>query len=263
MDSTVAKPEDKVAERPLLEMRGLTMTAMKHPGVAVVRDVNWTVRRGEFWVVGAPQHSGKSDFLMTAGGIMAPAEGEFQFLGEAMPIFDEARLAHRLKLGFVFDGGQLLGSLTMAENIALPLRYHSNLTEEKIVARVEQLLELTELTSWANSTPVNVARNWQQRAGLARALALEPEVLLLDSPLTALDARHTIWWLRMLGELAQGHKINGAKPLTIVVTADDLRPWRRRANRVACLRQRQFVVLGDWAAVEASEEALVKELLRE
>lgn len=247
--------------QPALEMRGVTVPAMRNPNLAVVQGVDWTVNVGEFWVVGAPQHSGKSDFLMTAGGIMSPAAGEFLFLGEPMPIFEEARMAHRLKLGLVFDGGQLLGSLTVAENIALPLRYHSRLTEAEIEARVDALLELTELTSWANSTPVNVARSWQQRAGLARALALAPEVLLVDTPLTGLDMRHAIWWLGLLGKLSRGHRILDGKPLTIVVTADDLRPWRRHAQRVACLTQRQLLVIGDWAAVDASAETVVQELL--
>lgn len=250
-------------QSPALIMRGLAVASMKNPNVTVAKDVNWTVNTGEFWVVGAPQHSGKSDFLMTTGGIMSPTDGEFLFLGETMPIFEESRMAHRLKLGFVFDGGQLISSLSVAENIALPLRYHSKMTGAEIEARVTELLELTELTPWAHSTPVSVARSWQQRAGLARALALSPEVLLLDSPLTGMDGRHAIWWLNFLGELARGHRIMGGKPLTLVATADDLRPWRRRASRVACLSGKQFLVLGDWSEVENSREAVVRELLRE
>lgn len=248
---------------PALEMRGLAVASLKNPNVIVTTGVNWTVNVGEFWVVGAPQHSGKTDFLMTAGGIASPAEGEFSFLGEAMPIFEEARMPQRLKLGFVFDGGQLLGSLTVAENIALPLRYHSRLPQAEIEARVNELLELTELSEWANSTPVNVARSWRQRAGLARALALAPEVLLLDSPLTGLDIRHMNWWLGLLDQLSRGHHILNDKPLTMIATADDLRPWRRHADHVACLSKRRLQVLGDWTAVDASGEAIVRELLRE
>lgn len=248
---------------PALEMRGLAVASLKNPNVIVTAGVNWTVNVGEFWVVGAPQHSGKTDFLMTAGGIASPAEGEFSFIGEGMPIFEEARMPHRLKLGFVFDGGQLLGSLTVAENIALPLRYHSRLAAAEIEARVNELLELTELSEWANSTPVNVARSWRQRAGLARALALAPEVLLLDSPLTGLDIRHTNWWLGLLDQLSHGHRILKDKPLTMIATADDLRPWRRHADHVACLSKRRLHVLGNWTAVDASAETIVRELLRE
>jgi phospholipid/cholesterol/gamma-HCH transport system ATP-binding protein len=247
---------------PVLEMRQLEVRALKNPNITVARDVNWTVASGEFWVVGAPQHSGKTDFLLTAGGLMGAAAGELKFLGETLPIFDDARLAHRLKMGLVFDGGQLLGSLTIAENIALPLRYHAHLPEAEITARVTALLTATELLPWANVTPVNVARNWQQRAGLARALALQPEVLLLDSPLTGLDARHENWWLHFLDELSHGHELGGHKPMTLIVTADDLRPWQRHARQVACLSQRQLLVLGDWTAVTASTESVVHELMQ-
>lgn len=180
-----------------------------------------------------------------------------------MPIFDESRMAHRLKLGFVFDGGQLLGSLTIAENIALPLRYHAGRSEMEITARVNELLELMELETWANTTPVRVARSWQQRAGLARALALKPEVLLLDSCLTGLDVRHTIWWQQLLRELQRGHRIVDAKPLTLIATADDLRPWRRLANRVACLAGKRFLSFADWDAALASGETIIRDLLRE
>ena len=258
----MSEPATTATQTPALEMRRLAVASMKNPNVTVAEEVNWTVHPGEFWVVGAPQNSGKSDFLMTAGGIMSPAAGEFSFLGQAMPIFEESRMAHRLKLGFVFDGGQLVGSLTVAENIALPLRYHSRLGADDIENRVTELLELTELMPWANRTPVNVARSWRQRAGLARALALTPEVLLLDSPLTGLDLRHMFWWLGFLDELVQGHRLLGGNSLTLVATADDLRPWRTHASRVACLNKRQLLVLGDWAAVDASDEPVVQELLR-
>ncbi len=246
-----------------LEMRGVTVASLKGANEIVAEGVNWTVNMGEFWVVAAPQHSGKTDFLMMAGGLASPTGGEYYLLGERMPIFEEPRLAHRLKLGFVFDGGQLLGQLTVAENIALPLRYHGRLSSNEIESRVRELLEITELLPWANSAPANVGRSWQQRAGLARALALQPEVLLLDSPLTGLDARHIAWWLGLLDKLSHGDSSVGGKPVTLVVTADDLRPWRRHAGRVACLSNRRLIVLGDWRAAEDSKERVIQELLGE
>jgi len=250
------------AKTPALEMHGVSISAMRNPATIVAVEVNWKVEAGEFWVIGAPQHSGKSDLLMTVGGILSPAAGEYFFLGERMPIFEEAQMPHRLKLGLVFDGGQLLGQLTLAENIALPLRYHGQLPLEAIEARVRELLELTGLGPWANSTPANVGRGWRQRAGLARALALPPAVLLLDSPLTGLDLRHASWWLGLLGELRRGHRILGGAPLTVVATADDLRPWRRHASRVACLSGRRLTVHGDWETAEAASDRTTQELLR-
>jgi ABC-type transporter Mla maintaining outer membrane lipid asymmetry ATPase subunit MlaF len=248
---------------PALALRDVSVASMKNPATMVAREVNWTVHAGEFWVVGAPQHSGKSDFLMTVGGIMSPAGGEYLFLGERMPIFAEAQMTHRLKLGFVFDGGQLLGQLTMAENIGLPLRYHGWLPGGEVESRIRELLEAMELTPWANSTLANVGRSWRQRAGLARALALRPEVLLLDSPLTGLDVRHMNWWLGFLDELSRGHALLGGKPVTLVATADDLRPWRRHAGRVACLSRRRLSVFGDWDAAAACAEPAIRELLHD
>lgn len=252
---------DTPATIPALALRGVSVATLKSPTALVATEVNWTVNQGEYWVVGAPQHSGKSDFLLTVAGLMSPTAGEYSFLGETMPMFEEHRLAHRLKLGLVFDGGQLLSQLTIAENIALPLQYHGRGNAGEIRERVTELLEAMELSPWANRTPANVGRSWRQRAGLARALALRPEVLLLDSPLTGLDVRHTFWWLDRLGELSQGHARLGGGSLTLIVTADDLRPWRRQAGRVACLARRRLTVYDDWQAAEDSNDATIRELL--
>ena len=246
---------------PALHLRGVAVSSSRDARLAVVEEVDWTVAAGEFWVVGAPQHSGKSDFLLLAGGLASPLRGEYFFLGERMPIFEESRLGHRLKLGLVFDGGRLFSQLTVAENIALPLRYHGNLAPAEVESRMAALLELTGLTPWAHHTPGQLGRSWQQRVGLARALGLRPEVLLLDSPLTGLDVRHTIWWLDFLDQLSRGHSFLAGRPVTLVATADDLRPWRRHANRVACLAARRLRVLGDWRAAEDCAEAVVRELL--
>ncbi len=250
-------------EAPILEMRNVTVTALRNPKWLVAGQINWTVRAGEFWVIGAPQRSGKSDLLMTAAGLMPPRDGTVLFRGEPLPIFEEKRLALRLKLGLVFAGGQLLNSLSVAENIALPLHYHARWEATDIQRRVARLLEVMELTPWANLMPAHVARSWLQRAGLARVLALAPELLLVDSPLAGLDVRHTSWWLEMLAALSCGHEIMGGTPLTLCVTASNLQPWRQYANRFACLYQREFQVLGDWAAVAGQTEAGVRELWRE
>ena len=248
---------------PVVKMCHVTVAARRDAAVTVAAGVNWTVRPGEFWVVGAPQHSGKSDFLMLTGGLSAPARGDYWFCGERMPIFEEDRLAHRLKLGFVFDGGQLLGHLTIAENIALPLQYHQNLAFEETTTRVHDALALTGLAPWADRLPEALGRSWRQRAGLARALVQRPEVLLLDSPLTGLDVRQTYWWLGLLEQLSRGHPFLEDKPITIIATADDLRPWRRRANRVACLSHQRLRTFGDWTAVNQCDDATLQELLEE
>lgn len=246
---------------PAIEMRGVAVGAIKDQSTTVAEDINWTVNVGEFWVVAGAQRSGKSDFLMLTGGLMSPKRGTYRFLGKEMPIFEDGRLAERLRLGFVFDGGQLFNRMTIAQNVALPLRYHQNLARADADARVQAMLELTELTPFADSLPNAIARNWQKRAGLARALMLQPEVLLLDNPLTGLDTRQANWWLSFLDQLSHGQSSLHDKPMTIIVTAENLRPWQGHARRVACLIEKRLVVPGDWSELGQSPNAAVRELL--
>ena len=257
------EPNPTNSNLPAIDMVGVAAGAMRNFSFTVVSDVNWTVRSGEFWVLAGPQRSGKTDFLMMTGGLMAPKRGSYRFFGNEMPIFDDSRLAERLKLGFVFDGGQLFNQMTIAENVSLPLRYHSNLSREKAQEQIQALLEAVELAPLAHNTPATVGRSFQKRAGLARALTLQPEVLLLDNPLSGLDARHTLWWVGFLRQLSRGHELLGGKPLTIAATADDLRPWRGSQRRFACLSNERFLVLGNWSEVERCPEPAVQDLLHQ
>ena len=246
---------------PAIEMRGVNVAAMRDATFTVVEDVNWSVAAGEFWVVAGQEHSGKSDLLMLAAGLMPPAAGCCRLFGNDTSNFGEAELAERLRVGFVFQGGQLFSQLTIAENVALPLRYQKNLTPASAAAEVKGLLELMELSPLADVTPADVAANWRQRAALARALILKPEVLLLDNPLAALGARHRQWWLRFLEQLSRGHEQFGGGPVTMVVTADDLHPWRSARRKFAVLRDKQFIPVGAWNEVETASDPVVKELL--
>jgi ABC-type transporter Mla maintaining outer membrane lipid asymmetry ATPase subunit MlaF len=250
-----------LANAPVIRMEDVAIGSLQDVGAVVVEQIDWTVSAGDYWVVAGLQGSGKSDFLMTTGGVMAPLNGRYWLLGEEMPVFDEARLHHRLRLGVVFDGGQLFNHLTVRENIALAPRYHRNLTAAAADEEVRQLMEAMELLPWADSTPGAIGRNWQTRVGLARALSLRPEVLLVDNPLAGLDLRHVYWWLSFLGELSRGHALLKNQPLTLVVTTADLRPWKDRARQFAILRNRRLTVLGTWEQLQDASTELVHELL--
>lgn len=247
-------------EPPVLEMRGVSFGAMRDQTQRVAADVNWTVRAGEFWVVAGPQRSGKSDLLLLAAGLMPPLQGSYSCFCVEMPVTGDAPLSAFPPVGLVFDGGQLFNHLSVAENLALPLRYHERLSAHAARQRIEPLLKATGLTSFAERLPQTLGRNWQKRGGLARALVLRPQLLLLDNPLGGLDARHRVWWLNFLCALARGQTALGWPPVTLVVTDDSFAPWTSVATRFAVLHAGRLAVIGDRAALEASADPLVREL---
>jgi putative ABC transport system ATP-binding protein len=253
----MSKPENTA----VIEMRDVNVSAMRDISFIVLEDVNWSVVPGEFWVVAGQQHSGKSDFLMLTAGLMAPAKGDCKLFGIDTRTFGEAKVAERLHVGFVFTGGQLFNQLTIRENVALPLQYHRDLSFAAAAQEVQTLLELVELMPLADITPPNISDNWRQRAALARALVLKPEVLLLDNPLGRLGGRHLHWWLRFLEQLCHGHVWCGGRPMTLVATTDDLRPWRHGNRKFALLRDKKFSPLGSWNEVASANDPVIKELL--
>lgn len=254
------EPSKPPPELPI-EMRGVAVGAIQDPDYVVLKDVNWSVAPGEFWVVGAPHSSGKGDFLMTAAGLLPPVAGSYKFYGNLTRIFDESRLKDRLRTGFVFEQSQLFNYLTVAENVALPLRYHQNLGVDEATAAIDELLAVTQLKPIAHVQPPDLPQSWHKRVGLARALAMRPDILLADNPLGALNARHAHWWRHFLDELSRGHLWLGNKPLTIVVTTDDFRHWRGERFQFALLKEQSFVSLGSWNQLLASDEPLVRDLL--
>lgn len=245
----------------ILELRGVTVTALRDNSFVVLENVDWSVARDEFWIVAGQQHSGKSDLILLAAALMPPLNGFFQLFGNPAQAFDETHLEQRLRIGVVLESAQLFSHLTIAENIALPLRYHKNLTAEEAAAETKALLELMELASLADVTPANVAASWRHRAALARALIMKPELLLLDNPLGGLAWSHLFWWTRFLDKLSRGHEFFDGRRLTIVATTDDLRPWKNTGRKFAFLHERKFIPLGSWNEVEAVNHGAVKELL--
>jgi len=243
-----------------IEMHGASVGATRDISYIVVEEVNWTVAPGEFWVIAGQQHSGKTDFLMQTSGLMLPVRGSCRLFGRDTRTFGEAELAERLRVGLVFEGGHMFNHLTLRENVALPLQYHRNLSADDAAPEVQALLELLELTPLADITPGNVSGNWLQRAALARALVLKPELLLLDNPLGRLDARHQQWWLRFLDRLWHGQAQPGDRPMTLVATTDDLRSWQNAQRKFALLHDKKFSPIGSWSDVEASNDPAIKEL---
>lgn len=248
---------------PPIELIGVDAAHEHAPGVPAIEGVDWRVDAGEFWVVGGIQGAGKSVLLAAAAGINRPLRGKLRLFGaELANPLDAPAFAHLLRVGLVFEGdGRLFTPMTVAENIALPLRYHERGSEAEIIAAVQAVLEVVELTELADAPAARLSRHLRQRAGLARALALRPEVLLVDNPLGRQAAREAAWWLQMLRRLAEGHPELAGRPLTLAVTADDLRPWREGAARFAVLDQRRLRIVGGREELERCPEACVRALL--
>jgi len=232
----------------IFEMRDVTVPSRRDAEAPSITGVNWTVRKHECWVVGGLQGAGKSDLMFVLAGLTKPLAGSFTLFGQDMTQhFGDEFLPNRRRLGLVFDDARLLNHLTVAENVALPARYHHNLTVEEVEGWTLALLRATDVLAFANSTPSVVARHWRRRAALARALALKPEVLFLENPLRGLDARHTAWWTAFTRELWRGHDLMSGRPMTIVASTDEFRPWRNSGAQFATLHARRFDVLGDTA----------------
>jgi ABC-type transporter Mla maintaining outer membrane lipid asymmetry ATPase subunit MlaF len=242
-------------------MDAVEVAALGDPALTVLENVNWSVQAGEFWVVAGPHHSGKSDLLLTAAGLVAPAGGISRIFGGDTREFGDARIAERRRIGFTFADGKLFNQLTIAENVALPLRYHRQPSDAETAASVAAILDLLELTPSADLTPGNVALFWRQRAALARALVLQPELLLLDNPNAGLTARHREWLIGFLDQLWRGHGFFGGRPMTIVATTDDLLTWQHPDRKFAAVHATAFSVLGQWGGREFSGHQGVRELL--
>jgi phospholipid/cholesterol/gamma-HCH transport system ATP-binding protein len=252
---------EALSHQPLLEMKDAQIVALRDTSLVLLDNVNWTVRPGEFWVVAGPQRSGKSDLLLHAAGLIAPANGECRIFGRDTSEGGEEQLAARLRLGYVFADGRLFNHLTIAQNIALPLQYHRNLPETETAREVAGLLDLLELTPFAALTPGNVAAVWRQRAALARALVLQPELLLLDGPTGGLTPHHRRWLVDFLDRLWHGHESFEKRPVTIVVTTDDLHAWENPQRKFAAAHDGSFSLLGSWGDPDFMRHQAVQELL--
>jgi ABC-type transporter Mla maintaining outer membrane lipid asymmetry ATPase subunit MlaF len=245
----------------VIELENVSIGSMHGGDEPVIEDIHWRVGQGEFWVVAGHHGSGKSDLLLALAGLMAPLAGDYRLGNAPLPVFGESHPDIRLKVGLVFNGGRLLNHLSVVENVALPVRYHEDTDEAAALDKVAPILDATGLVRFGSRMPGTLGRHWCQRAGLARALATRPDLLLLDDPLSGLDSRHAAWWVEFLGDLSRGRPDFPGHPLTLIVVTGSLAPWRQVATHCALLEDRRLMPLGCLSQPDVIGHPRIREFL--
>ncbi len=183
--------------------------------VRALDGVDLRIAKGEFAVVTGPSGSGKSTLLNVLGCLDRPDRGHYRLGGEDVSRFDDARAStlRNRRIGFVFQSFHLLPRLTVLENVLLPLRFCTP-PDAGAPARATQLLERVGLSDRAGHRPAELSGGQMQRAAIARALLLQPDLLLADEPTGNLDSRSAADVLALLGE------VHAAGQTVVLVTHD-------------------------------------------
>jgi phospholipid/cholesterol/gamma-HCH transport system ATP-binding protein len=170
---------------PHIEIRDLTMA---YGEVVIQRDLNFVVNKGDIFVIMGGNGCGKTTLMRALIGLQRPAKGTVFYGGEdfwGVEPQEQERLKRRL--GIMFQGGALWSSLTLAENVALPLKEYTPLSPRHLAEIVSFKLALVGLAGFEEYYPAELSGGMKKRAGLARAMALDPEILVIDEPSSGLD----------------------------------------------------------------------------
>lgn len=223
----------------------------------VLDDVSFSVARGEAVCVLGRSGTGKSVTLKLMIGLLKPNSGHI-WIGEEdiVSLQGEALSRVRRRMGFLFQSAALFDSLTLHDNLALPLRRLTKKSKEEVEEMVDRVLEQVGLREDKKKLPVELSGGMRKRAGLARALVLEPEILLVDEPSSGLD-RITA---SEIDDLLLAQK---KTKTTLVIVTHDVRGARRVGDRFAVLNQGRLAGFGTPQELEQSEDDTVRKLVVE
>jgi phospholipid/cholesterol/gamma-HCH transport system ATP-binding protein len=220
----------------------------------VFEGLSLSICEGETLTVMGGSGTGKSVLLKCLVGLMYPEQGKVIFEGQDVAELTESEfLPVRQRIAMVFQGAALFDSLTVGENIAYPLREHfPKMTEDEIKQKVAAKLEMVNLPGIEEMRPADLSGGMRKRVGLARAIAVEPEVILWDEPTTGLDPIST----RVIGKLIISMKEKLG--CTSIVVTHDLDSAFEVSDRIAMLAKRKIVQVGSVEEMKSSKVAEVR-----
>jgi phospholipid/cholesterol/gamma-HCH transport system ATP-binding protein len=236
-----------------ISIRGLTKSFGPQ---TIFEDVSMEIPKGLVTIVLGPSGTGKSVFLKHLVGLLRPDRGEVWVDGQNIPALRERALYDvRKKFGVLFQDGALFGSMSLYDNTAFPLREHTKKSEREIRDIVMSKLELVGLIGAERKLPGEISGGMRKRAGLARALVLEPEIILFDEPDSGLDPVRTAF----LNELVLDLKAKlGA---TMIIVTHHIASARQIADYIGLLFRRRLVSFGPAQDMFDSENPVVKQFL--
>jgi len=219
--------------------------------------INLSIKQGENITVLGGSGSGKSVLLKEITGLIKPDMGDVIIEHENTVPMDEADLVHvRKKMGMLFQGAALFDSLTVAENIAYPLRESSNFTEDDIKKVVSTNLELVGLEGIEDKLPSDLSGGMRKRVGLARAMAMNPKILLYDEPTTGLDPPNTSRINNLIRDMQKKFGITG------VIITHDVKSAFEISDRIAFLHRGKIIFEGTVDEAQNSDIELLMDFIQ-
>lgn len=233
----------------MISLRQLTMAF----GSKVVLDeLDLDVYKGETLAVIGPSGSGKSTVIKVLTGLLAPTSGSVQIEGQETSGFDEDAWDElRCHMGVVFQYSALFDFLSVGENVAFGLRRHFKLPEEEIQRRVAALLEMVGMPGTQSMMPAELSGGMKKRVGLARALAMQPQVVFYDEPTSGLDPVMTMTISRLIRKTQQ------TLGVTSVLVTHDMESAYFAADRIAMLYKGKIVQVGTPDEIKRSRNPIV------